>query len=141
MCGTNSTHDTFADACDDGLFSRPADESIEMRTHRDPRLYFHANTVLCDAVDGSAAHRWIGRVNHFRIDAGAHRFQDGFASAFCGKIDSASSVEIERNPGLVSSNQSEDHMAHIAACEVMRFRWIATNIQTGFHRSDAIVHD
>ena len=32
-------------------------------------------------------------------------------------------------------------MTHVAARKVMRFQWIAPNIDAGFHRSNTIVHD
>src|SRR6266513_5746397 len=32
-------------------------------------------------------------------------------------------------------------MAHVTARQVVRFQWIAPNIQTGFHRGDAIIHN
>src|SRR5690349_16794719 len=32
-------------------------------------------------------------------------------------------------------------MAHVAARKVMRLQWIAPNIDAGFHRSDAVVHN
>src|SRR6266508_3288536 len=130
MRRTNRAYNAFAHSCDDRFFSRAAHETIEMRADRDPRFDFHADTVLGDTIDRSATHCRIRCVNHFRIDARAHRFQDRLTCSLCGKVDCASPVEIERDSGLISSNQSKDHMAYITACEIMRFEWIAPNIQT-----------
>src|SRR4029077_7947919 len=118
MRGTNRANNTFAYSRDDGFFSRTTDEPIEMRTHGNTRFDLHADTVLCDSVNRCAAHVWARSVDHLRIDARAHCFQNRFASPFGGQIDGASPVEIERDSCLVSSNQGKDHVAHVAAREV-----------------------
>src|SRR5213075_1207073 len=39
-------HNSFADAGDNRFLGRATDESIQMRTHRDPRFDFHPDSVL-----------------------------------------------------------------------------------------------
>src|SRR5947208_4730067 len=141
MRGANCAHDTFSDAGDDRFFSCATDEPIKMRTHRNTRFNFHADPVLRYTVNRRATHVWARRVDRFRINARAHRFQNRLAGALSREINGAGAVEIERNTGLVSGNQGEDHMAYITAGKVMRFQWIAPNIYTGLHRCDPIVHN
>ena len=117
----NRADNTFADARDDCFLSRAADEPIEMRAHRDPRFDFDPDAILRDAVNRCPAHGWIRRINDFRIDAGAHRFQDCFAGAFGCQVYGACAVEIERNTRLIGSDQGEHHVAHITTCKVMGF--------------------
>src|SRR5882757_10355137 len=119
MRGTNRANNTFAYSRDDGFFSRATDEPIEMRTHGNTRFDLHADTVLCDSVNRRAAHIWARSVDHLRIDARAYRFQDCLARSLRGKVDGTGSVEIERDSCLVSGNQCKNHMAHVAAGEVM----------------------
>ena len=80
---------------------------------------FATPSIVCPA------HRRVGHVDDFRIDARAHRFEHGFARAFGGKIDRAGAIEIERDAGLVRGDQGEDDLAHIAARQIMRFERIA----------------
>ena len=141
MRRANRANNALANPRDDCFFSRAANESIEMRAHRHTRFDFHADSVLCDAIDGRAAHGRVRRINHLRIDARAHRFQNRLASSLGGKVDGTGSVEIERDSCLISSNQSKDHVANVTAGEVMRFQRIAANIQTCFDRGDAVIHD
>jgi hypothetical protein len=110
-----------------------------MRAHRHARLYFRADAVLGHAVNGGAAHRRVGHIDHFGIDAGAHRFQHRFARALGREVDGAGAIEIERDAGLVRRDQREDHLAHISPRQVMRFQWIAGNFDSGFYCSDSIV--
>ena len=72
---------------------------------------------------------------------GAHRFQDGFASPFGGQIDRACPIEVERNASFIGSNQGKNHVADIATCQVMRFKRVAVNVDTGFHCGNPIVHN
>ena len=74
------------------------------------------------------SHRRVGHVDHFRIDAGAHRFEHGFARAFGGEIDRAGAVEIERDAGFVRRDQGENDLVDIAAREIMRFERIARDV-------------
>ena len=81
----------------------------------------------------------IGHIDHFGIDAGAHRFEHSFAGALGREVDGAGAIEIERDAGLVRRDQREDHLAHISPRQVMRFQWIAGNFDSGFYCSDSIV--
>src|SRR5438046_1744880 len=100
----NASDIALSDSGNDGFFSRATDEPVKMRAHRDTRLYFHTDTVLCDAVDRRAAHVWARRVDHLRIDARADCFQNRLASSFRCQIDCAGSVALERNACLIRSN-------------------------------------
>ena len=110
-----------------------------MRAHRDARFYFRADAIFRDAVDRRAAHRWIGHVDHFGINARAHRFEHGLARAFGGEIDGAGAIEIERDAGFVGRDQSEDNLPDIAAREVVGLERIARNLDASFHRGDAVI--
>ena len=59
--------------------------------------------------------------------------------AFGGEIDYASAIEVERDAGLVGSDQRQNNLSHIATGKIMRFQWIARYFNARFHRSDAIV--
>src|ERR1043166_9631307 len=103
-----------------------------MRAHGHPRLYLRADAVLGDAVDCRSSHRWIRRVDHFRINTRAHGLKHGLAGAFGRQIDRASAIEIERNASLIRGDQSENYLSDIAPGEIMRFEWITLN----FNRSE-----
>ena len=112
-----------------------------MRTHRHARLHFHANAVLGHAIDRLPAHRRTRHVDHLWIDARAHGFEHSFASAFCRQIDCAGSIKIERDAGLVRSNQSEHDLIDTAAGEIMCLERIARNFQASFDRRDSVIDD
>ena len=76
------------------------------------------------------AHRRVGHIDDFGIDAGAHRFEHRFAGAFGGEIDGAGAIEIERDAGFVRRDQREDDLAHIAARQIMRFQRIAREFRS-----------
>ena len=75
-----------------------------MRTHRNTRFNFHADPVLRYTVYRRATHVWAWCVDHFRINAGAHRFQHGLTGALRREVYGASTVEIERNACFISGN-------------------------------------
>src|SRR5205823_5013898 len=50
-------------------------------------------------------------------------------------------IEIETDSSLVRRDQRQDHLADVAAGEIMRLQWVACDIDSRFHRSDAVVHD
>src|SRR5205823_1052291 len=50
-------------------------------------------------------------------------------------------IEIETDSSLVRRDQRQDHLADVAAREIMRLQWVACDIDSRFHRSDAVVHD
>src|SRR5205823_8501592 len=104
MRRTNRAHDAFADPGDDRFLSCASDEPIKMRTHGNTRFNFHADAVLRYTVNRRATHVWTRRVDHFRINARAHSFQDRLTGALRREIDGASTVEIERNACFVSGN-------------------------------------
>ena len=110
-----------------------------MRAHRHARFYFGPNAVLGHAIDRGSAHRRVGHIDHFGINAGADRFEHSFAGALGREVDGAGAIEIERDAGLVRRDQREDYLTHIAPRQVMRFQWIAGNFDSGFYRSDSIV--
>ena len=83
----------------------------------------------------------LGHVDHFRVDAGADRFEDGLAGAFRREIDRAGAVEIERDAGFVRGDEGEDDMVDIAAREIMGFERIARDVDAGFDRGDAVIDD
>ena len=139
MSRANCADNTFTHPRNDRFFGRATDESIEVGTHGNTRLHFDADAVLSNAVNCSAAHVWGRGVDHFRIDARAHRFEHGLAGSFSRQIDGAGPIEIERNPGFIRRDQCQNHVTDVAACQIMRFERIAPNIQTGFHRRDTIV--
>jgi hypothetical protein len=132
-------HNTFAHTRNDRFFGRATNESIKVRAHCDARFHFHPDAVLSDAVNRRTTHVWARGVDHFRIDARAHRFEHRLAGSFGRQIDGAGSIEVERNPCLVRSNQGENNMADIAARQVMCFQWIAPDVQTSFHGRNAVV--
>ena len=125
ISGADRADDPFAHSRNDRFLRRATDEAVEMRAHRHARFYFRADAVLGYAVDGGAAHRRVGHIDHFGIDAGAHRFEHRFARAFGREIDGAGAIEIERDAGLVRRDQREDYLAYVAPRQIMRFQWIA----------------
>ena len=139
MSRADRAHNTFADTRNDGFFGRATNESIEVGAHCHARFHFHPDAVLCDAVNCRTTHVWARGVDHFRIDACAHRFEHRLAGSFGRQINGAGSIEVERNPCFVCSNQGENNMADIAARQIMRFQWIAPDIQTSFHGRNAVV--
>src|SRR5215831_15774063 len=141
MRGADCAHNAFANTCDDRLFRRDADESIEMRAYRHARLNFHTDAILRDTVDGCPAHGWVWRVDDFGIDARAIRFEHGLTSPFGCQIDRARAIEIECDTRLVSGDKGKHHMVHIAARQIMRFERIAANIETSFHGRDSVIHN
>ena len=86
-----------------------------------------------------ASHVGTRRVDHLRIDARAHRFENRFAGALRGQIDCASPIEIQRNSGLVRRDQSQNNMIDIATRQIMRLERIARNLDACFHSGDAII--
>jgi hypothetical protein len=42
-------------------------------------------------------------------------------------------------PALSAAIKARTHMADVAACEVMRFKRIAGNVETGFHGCNSII--
>src|SRR4026208_814434 len=125
MRRTNRAYNAFAYSRANRLLGCATDESIEMRAHRDSRFDFHSDAILRDAVNRRATHVWARRVDDLWINTRPHRFQHCLASAFRGKVDGASAIEIERNACLISGNQGKNHVAHVAARKVMRFKRVA----------------
>jgi len=141
MRRTNRAYNAFADSRDNRFFGRATDESIKMRAHRNSRFDLYADAILRDAVDRRATHVWAGRVDNLWINTRPDRFQHCLASAFRGKVDGASAIEIERNACLISGNQGKNHVAHVAACKIMRFKRIAADVESGFHRRNSIINN
>src|SRR6266480_5809358 len=104
MSRADRAHNAFANARYDRFLGSATDEPIEVRAHRDARFHFHTDAILSDAVDGLPAHIRTGGIDHFRIDTGAHGFENGLAGPFGSQIDGASAIEIERNASLVCRN-------------------------------------
>ena len=50
----------------------------------------------------------LGRVDHFRIDAGADRFENGFAGSLGRQIDGAGAIEIEGDAGFIRRDQAPE---------------------------------
>ena len=112
-----------------------------MRTHRHARFHLYADSVLRDAVDRAPSHVGTRRVDHLRIDARPHRFENRFAGALRGQINCASPIEIQRNPGLVCRDQSQNNMIDIATRQIMRLERIARNLDACFHSGNPIIDD
>src|SRR5687768_17080041 len=65
-----------SDAGDDRFLGCTADEALDVRPHRHPRLDLELNAVLGDGVDGVAAHGGAGHVNYLRVHAGLNGLED-----------------------------------------------------------------
>ena len=133
--------DAFADARDDRFLGGAADEAIEIRAHRDARLTLTPMPSLATPSMVVAPMDGIGRIDDFRIDAGADGFEDGLAGAFGGEVDGAGAIEVERDAGFVRGDEGEDDVADIAAGQVMRLQRIGGDVEAGFDRGDAVVDD
>src|SRR5436189_4245993 len=104
-----------------------------MRAHSYTRFDLYSDAVLRDAVDGCSTRRRVWRINYFGIDTCAHCFQNSFAGPFGGQVDGARTIEIECDTRLVSGDQGKHYVAHIASGEIMRFKRVAVDIQTGLY--------
>ena len=105
------------------------------------RFHCHADGCLGHASGRGPPHRGAGDVDDFRIETGADGFEDGLAGSFGREVDGAGAIEVERDAGLVRRDESEDNVADIAACEVVRLQRVARDIDPGFDRGDAIIDD
>ena len=82
--------DAFADAGDDRLFGRAADQLVEVRPHGDAGLHLELNAVLGDGVERLAACRVLRRaVDHLGIDARLH----GLEHVAAGQVDGGGQLE------------------------------------------------
>jgi len=73
------------------------------------------------------------------MDGAFEHLEQGLSRKLGGEVDGAGAIEIERDAGLVRRDQREDYLAHISPRQVMRFQWIAGNLDSRFYGSDSIV--
>ena len=135
--------DAFADAGDDRLFGRSADQLIQVRPHRDAGFDFELNAVLGHGVERFCLPEPRARaVDHFGIDARLH----GFEHVAAGQVDGRGQLEIEVDRlGLVGGDDRADHQRHVAAGQVVGFERLAGDAgrfaQAGLHGHDLAAHD
>ena len=78
--------DPLADAGDDRLLGRPADQLAQVRPHRDPGLHLELNAVLGDRFERVLAGTAGRAIDHLRINARLH----GFEHVAAGQVDASS---------------------------------------------------
>ena len=113
--------DALADAGDDRLFGRPADQLLQVGPDRDAGLDLHLDAVFGDAVERSRPLLARGAIDHLGIDAGLH----GLQHVAAGQVDGRGQLEVEFELGLAGGDQRPDHQRHVAAGQVMGFQALA----------------
>ena len=110
--------DAFADAGDDRFLGRPADELIEVRPHRDAGLHFELNAVLGDGVERRPLAVLRRAIDHARINARLH----GFQNISPGQVDRRGPLEVQVDDlRLAGGDHRANHQRHVAAGQVMGF--------------------
>ena len=102
--------DALADARDDRLVRRPADQPRDVRADRHARLGEHLDPVLRHGRDLGLARGGIGTVDHLGGHAGAHGVQEVAAS----EVDAGGGAEVQVDAGAVGGDQRA-HDAHDVA--------------------------
>ena len=105
--------DAFADAGDDRLLRRPADEPIELGPHGDAGAGPQLDAVPAHAVERGPALGRIGAVDHLGIDAAL----DGFVDVAAREVDGGGDVPGQVDAGLVGRDDGADDALHVAARE------------------------
>ena len=77
--------DPFADTGDDGFFTCPTDQLIEIRPHGDAGLDLELNAILGDGVEGRSFGLSARTVDHAGINAGLDRFENVAACQVDGR--------------------------------------------------------
>ena len=127
---TDRRNDTFADACQHGIFTGSTDQLFDIGPHSHTRLGNKLNPVLGNGCHG-------GSIDHFRING--HLNSLGHITT--GQIDSGSHLEIECDIGFLRRNQRSYHIRHIPAREKVGFEIIGLQMQTGLRPGDQLIHD
>ena len=115
--------DALADARNNRLLARAADQPLDVRAHRHARLGAQLDAVLRNRGDDR-------RFNDLRVDAHLHRLQN---VAPC-QVDGAGLRKIELDVRAARGNQRCNHAVEVAAREEVRFHLADLHIQTGLFR-------
>ena len=116
---------------------------VEVRAHGDAGANLDADSVAGDGVDGHAAAGLlrVRAIDDFRIDAGAHGFQDGLARALDCKVDGAGAVKIQRDAGFIRRDESQHDVGHVAARKKVGLQQVGLEGNACFDGCDPAVHD
>jgi len=123
--GADGGDDALADARDDRLLARAADEPGYVRAHRDPRLRAELDAVLRDRGDDR-------RLDDLRVD----RHLDGLEDVPAGEVDRAALLELQRNLRGLRGNQRVDDAVDAAAGEQVRLEFVHVDFEPGLRRLD-----
>ncbi len=107
--GPDRAHDALADAGDDRLLARAADEPLDVGPQRHARDGTHLDAVLGD-----------GRDRRRLDDLGVDRHLDGLEHVAAGQIDGGRALEGQVDVGLVGRDQRLDNALHVPPGEVVR---------------------
>ena len=110
--------DALADAGDDRLLGRPADQPLELGPHRHAGLGPELNAVAADGVEGLPALGRVGAVDDLRIDAGL----DGVEDVAAGQVDGGGRLPRQVDAGLVGGDDRRGRLRHVAAGQVVRLQ-------------------
>jgi len=135
--GTDGADDALADAGDDRVFRRAANEPFKIGANRDAGLDQQPDAVFRNRIKHGCALRGIGAVNDFRIHARAHRVVDIAA----GKINCGSALERELDIRLVGGDQCLHDIDYVTAGEEVCLQRVGVQFQAGLDEADARIHD
>jgi hypothetical protein len=127
--------DALADARDDRLLGRAADQPGDVGAHRGARLGEQLDAVLGDGGDARA--RVLRAVDDARVDAGLHRLEHVAA----GEVDAGRRLERELDAGAVGRDQRAHDVQDIAAREVVRLQVARLDGDAGLDRGDLRLRD
>ena len=111
--------DALADAGDDGVLLRAADEAVEVGAHGHAGLDLELDAVLGHAVDRSAGRR-SGFGQSMTLGLTEVRTASSTSCpALGGEVDGAGAVPVERDAGLLRGDQRVHGRHDVAAGQVM----------------------
>ena len=128
--GTDSRNDALANARNDRLLARAADQTLNVCAHGHARLGAQFDTVLRDDRNDR-------RLDDLGVNTHLHSLQD----VASGKVNRAGLREIQLDIRAARRNERGDHTVEIAAGKVVRFHLADLHIQSGFFGLNQRRHD
>ena len=142
--GTDGRDDALADAGNDRLFRRSANQLLQVRADRHPGSNAQFHAVLGDGAERRlAAAARIGTIDDLRMDAGPHRIHH-IASR---QVDGRRSIEVQVDVRPMRRDDGMDHVHHVAARQIMSLQarradaGAAIDVQAGLRGHDLRLHD
>ncbi len=116
---TDGLHDALADAGDDRLFGRPADEPLEFGSHRHAGLREELNTIAAHGIKELLPLPRVGQ----SITLGFTLVRTASSTSAPGEVDCRRGAPGQVQAGLVRRDHRGCGLRYVAACQEVRFQF------------------